>query len=157
MNLLSSIRSHFHWHIFELMRLMLKYLFYQVWSHQSTIKRFAKRCSTFRDDVRRTCLWANKRTNAKNYSGYWNVLFLTKNIQQKAYSIKFLQHHKQSYKKMKQMHLASEENYQRLSTEVEEEKRKHQEYILKSEDFVNLLGLFFVSSALLVKYRLGQI
>ena len=38
------------------------------------------------------------------------------------------------------MHLASEEKYQRLATEVEEEKRKHQEYVLKSEDFVNLLG-----------------
>lgn len=38
------------------------------------------------------------------------------------------------------MHLSVEEKCQRLSSELEEEKRKHQEYMVKSDDFVNLIG-----------------
>ena len=40
------------------------------------------------------------------------------------------------------MHLSMEEKNQRLSTELEEEKRKHQEYMIKSDDFVNLVGKY---------------
>lgn len=50
------------------------------------------------------------------------------------------QHQKESYKRLKQLLLASQDKYQRLSVDMEEEKQKHQEYMMKSDDFVNLLG-----------------
>uniref|UniRef100_F7AR21 Cortactin-binding protein-2 N-terminal domain-containing protein n=2 Tax=Ciona intestinalis TaxID=7719 RepID=F7AR21_CIOIN len=52
---------------------------------------------------------------------------------------KIIQHQKDSYKRLKQILLTSEDKYQRMGIELEEEKRKHQEYMMKSDDFVNLL------------------
>ncbi|XP_076824478.1 uncharacterized protein LOC143470310 isoform X2 [Clavelina lepadiformis] len=52
---------------------------------------------------------------------------------------KIIQHQKESYKKVKQMHIRSQDKYERMALDLEEEKRKHQEYMMKSDDFVNLL------------------
>nr|XP_039272929.1 filamin-A-interacting protein 1-like isoform X1 [Styela clava] len=52
---------------------------------------------------------------------------------------KIIQHQKDSYKKLKQALLAAEQANQRLAVEITDEKKKHQDYMIKSDDFVNLL------------------
>uniref|UniRef100_H2YF33 Cortactin-binding protein-2 N-terminal domain-containing protein n=1 Tax=Ciona savignyi TaxID=51511 RepID=H2YF33_CIOSA len=60
-------------------------------------------------------------------------------VQTKDQLRKIIQHQKDSYKRLKHILMTSEDKYKRMGVELEGEKKKHQEYMTKSDDFVNLL------------------